>query len=69
MPADIPWVKAVWTVPTVETPPTRVPMMIQETPVLDNDRSATEKSSEVFTRTDCLIAIMLIQAKVSRKVI
>jgi len=63
IPAEIPWVYAVWTVPMVDTPPTRVPMMIQETPVAESERSATAKSSADLTCMDLRTAIMLMQTK------
>jgi hypothetical protein len=62
--AEIPWVYAVWTVPMVDTPPTSVPIIIQDTLVNGRERSATENPEAVVTLTDRLTVNSAIRAKV-----
>ena len=52
----------------VDIPPTRVPIITQDTPVQLRVRPATEKSEADFTLDDCLIANSVIRAKVVLKV-
>jgi hypothetical protein len=64
MQAEIPWVYAVWTVPMVDTPPTSVPIIIQDTPVNGRERSATENPEAEVTFLDRLTVNRATRAKV-----
>ncbi|MBT8362184.1 MAG: hypothetical protein KJO32_14630 [Deltaproteobacteria bacterium] len=51
--------------PIVEMAPTRVPKIIPDTPVLDNERSASEKSAVEFTDTERFMINKAISPKVT----